>query len=339
MTTRLLVSPAGTGKSTYVAQQAQKAAKGLASTPIICVARPLQVRAMLERLSAAGGAVGVQVMTFDALASECLAECRVTLTEPGREVTFRVLQSTIVSLGPRLEHFGGLAERRGLSEEVRRLVAELTLGRIDAETFDSAIKAVNRPPRLRDIAAIYSAYTAALNRLGWTDRPGLLTFAADAVQALAQEDLACCWSHLYVDGFDDFTEAQLALLHALAQRVGRLEITLTGDPDVSSDSDAVRLAHRRFDRTRLRLEKRLAVTALAALDLNDGLTDALARSTRTERSSDEHSSSPAFPRTTVPAASPPRAFALRGIPTRATHPGRGLRRPTDHPHRSSGSRR
>ena len=269
MTARLLISPAGAGKSMWVAREAKEASEDFAASPVICVARPLQVFAMFERLSAIGGALGVRVMTFDRLATECLTASRVVLPEPGREVTFRVLQSTIRSLGPSLEHFGVLADRPGLAEEVRRLLVELELADIGPEAFELAIEAAGRPARLRDIAAIYTAYKAALSQLGWSDRPGILTRAigtlapVDSLPAsdAGPVDAACRWSHLFVDGFDDLSAAQLELLAHLAGRVGRLDITLTGDPTIRPDSETIRRVHHRFASMAKRVERRLGIKA------------------------------------------------------------------------------
>ncbi len=297
MTARLLISPAGAGKSMWVAREAVDASQDVAASPVICVARPLQVFAMVERLGAIGGALGVRVMTFDSLAAECLTASRVVLPDPGREVTFRILQSTIRALGPTLEHFGVLADRPGLAEEVRRLIVELESARIDPPEFAAALDAVGRPARLSDIAAIYSAYKAALDGLGWSDRPGVVTRAirtlegmgstptsaggltgdrdighnGDIVHARADGQpagragdpahAACRWSHLLVDGFDDLSAAQLELLALLAGRVGRLDITLTGDPTIGPESKAVRRVHRRFASMRLRVERRLGIEA------------------------------------------------------------------------------
>ena len=65
------------------------------------------------------------------------------------------------------------------------------------------------------------------------------------------------WPLLVVDGFDNFTPVQLALLEVLATRVGELIITLTGTADGSERP----FVHRRFDQTRQLLEDTLGVVA------------------------------------------------------------------------------
>jgi hypothetical protein len=66
------------------------------------------------------------------------------------------------------------------------------------------------------------------------------------------------WPLLVVDGFDNFTPVQLDLLEVLASRVGELIITLTGSAE---GSERPPLYHRRFDRTRQRLQETLRVEA------------------------------------------------------------------------------
>ena len=62
-----------------------------------------------------------------------------------------------------------------------------------------------------------------------------------------------------VDGFDDLTSVQLAVLRELSGRVGELTIALTGELGRAAPQ-----AHRRFLRTRERIEERLGVAGAAA---------------------------------------------------------------------------
>ena len=66
------------------------------------------------------------------------------------------------------------------------------------------------------------------------------------------------WSLLVVDGFDDFTSVQLALLQVLAGRVGQMILTLTG----TGDGTERPLVHGRFGATREKLEAALGVQAI-----------------------------------------------------------------------------
>ena len=97
-------------------------------------------------------------------------------------------------------------------------------------------------------------YQYSLNGGGWADAAGIGWLAQEALHK--RPDLAAGWPCLMVDGFDDLTSVQLAVLRELSGRVDELTITLTGD--IGRD----RLqAHRRFLRTRERIEDQLGIKA------------------------------------------------------------------------------
>jgi ATP-dependent helicase/DNAse subunit B len=109
-------------------------------------------------------------------------------------------------------------------------------------------------PRLRELAQIYAAYQERLQAQGWADRAGLGWLAVEALEERALT-VARDWPLLVVDGFDNFTSVQLALLKVLADRVGETILTLTS----TTDGRERPLVHRRFDETRHRLEAALGV--------------------------------------------------------------------------------
>jgi hypothetical protein len=74
------LAPAAAGKTSYVLRRVREAARGLASTPRVVVSTQLQVRAWRRRL-AVGGAIGVRVLSFDGLYTECLTAVGEVYTE------------------------------------------------------------------------------------------------------------------------------------------------------------------------------------------------------------------------------------------------------------------
>mgnify|MGYP000022350862 CR=1 FL=1 len=68
---------------------------------------------------------------------------------------------------------------------------------------------------LGELAQIYAAYQARLQAQGWADRAGLGWLAVEALEERAPE-VARDWPLLVVDGFDNFTSVQLAMLGVLA---------------------------------------------------------------------------------------------------------------------------
>ncbi len=251
---RLYLAPAGAGKTAYVLNLVRDAARGLGSVPRVVVPTRLQVRAWRRRLAAAGGAIGVRVLTFDELYGECLSAAGEVYTELSEPVQFRLIRS-IVDAVP-LIHYAPLKTRPGFVQVLERLMGELKAARIWPEVFDQAVEALGDEPRLRELAQIYAAYQERLQVHGWADRAGLGWLAAEALEQRAP-DVARRWPLVAVDGFDDFTAVQLSFLQALAQRAGALLVTLTG---VVGEPERP-LVHRRFERTRRRLEETLRVQA------------------------------------------------------------------------------
>jgi len=140
-------------------------------------------------------------------------------------------------------------------------VRELKAGGVHPDAFSRAIRAMGGEPRLLELADLYTAYQEQLQPAGWADFAGLGWLA---VGALARHlDVGRDWSHLFVDGFDDLTSVQVAVLRHLSGRVGELVITLTGNPEGTER----RLAQSRFNRARKSLEAALKITALLARNI------------------------------------------------------------------------
>jgi ATP-dependent helicase/DNAse subunit B len=254
MTVRLLVGPAAAGKTAYVLELARKATRDLASTPRVVVPTHLQARAWRRRLAEGGGAIGVRVLTFDGLYAECLNAAGEAYTELSEPVQYRLIRSVVDSLS--LDHYAPLAARPGFIQILERLIGELKAARIHPDDFAQAVDGMGGEPRLVELAQIYAAYQQHLQAQGWADRAGLGWLAVEALEERAPQ-IACDWPLLIVDGFDNLTSVQLALLKVLASRVGQMVLTLTGTVDGHDRP----LVHRRFDDTRRKAEVALDVEA------------------------------------------------------------------------------
>ncbi len=250
----LYLAPAAAGKTAYVLNLVRDAARGLHSTPRVLVPTHLQVRAWRCRLAEAGGAIGVRVVTFDRLYAECLSAAGEVYTELSDPVQYRLIRAVVDDLP--LTYYAPLTERPGFIQVLEDLIGELKAARIWPNTFTQAVAALGNEPRLRELALVYAAYQERLQAQGWADRAGLGWLAVEALEERAP-DVAQDWPLLVVDGFDNFTPVQLALLEVLAARIKNLIVTLTG----TADDHQRTLAHRRFDQTRQQLEDTLGVRA------------------------------------------------------------------------------
>ncbi len=223
MTVSIYTAPAAAGKTAYCIDLARQTAAGLQHEVRVVVPTRQQATAWRRRLAEAGGAIGVHVMTYDELVTVCLDRAGVTYTEVFQPVQQQLLRILIESA--ELEHYDALREKAGFVSIIRTLIQELKAGQIDPEAFHKAGVHMGNEPRLMELAGLYSAYQYLLQERDEADRAGLGWLAVEALTETAPA--ACCqWHLLIVDGFDDFTSIQLALLHTLATRIDHMIVTL-----------------------------------------------------------------------------------------------------------------
>jgi ATP-dependent helicase/nuclease subunit B len=252
MSTALYLAPASSGKTFFALHLVRKAVCDLQSIPRLVVPSRLLVRACRRRLAEAGGAIGVRVLTFDHLYTECLDAAGEVYTQLSEPVQYRLIRAVIDHL--QLSYYRPLVGRPGFVQALQGLLGEWKAARILPDAFAAAVADMGSEPRLRELADIYHAYQQRLQEEGWADWDGIAWLALEALEKRAPQ-VARDWPLVVVDGFDDFTGVQLAVLKVLSQRVGELVITLTG----CTDADERPLVHRRFCRTLRRLEEALGV--------------------------------------------------------------------------------
>ena len=252
MSVRLILAPAGSGKTEWALHRARAATHRLEGLAYVCVASRLQVRACRRRLARCGGAMGVHVVTFDGLAAACLDAAHVPYAELDDAVQHRLLRWAVERLD--LPYYGRLAGSPGLVQLLQRLVEELAAADACPDQLERALAGVSEP-RLTELVSIYRAYREGCRALGCADRVSLVSMARDAV-ATAPGDALGAWSLLVVDGFDKLTPAQLGLLQALAPHLSEVVVTLTGDLNAAEPH-----VWRRFRRAQQEVERALGVRA------------------------------------------------------------------------------
>jgi len=254
MTAHLFLAPAAAGKTTYALKVARQRSEKLGAEVRVCVPSRLQAASWRRRLAEEGGALGVRVMTFDELYGACLAEVGESYTRLSQPVQYRLI-GNLVDRAP-LVHYASLRDRPGFILVLQAFISELKAARIFPERFLDAVAAQGGEPRLRELGQLYAAYQEELLKNDWADYAGIGWLAVEALEKRAP-DVGRSWPLLIVDGFDNFTEIQLALLQLLAQRAGSLVITMTGE----AGREKPRVVHRRFHNARLKLEERLKILA------------------------------------------------------------------------------
>ena len=243
MTPRLLIAPAASGKTQHAIDRlrAIKASDPFAPVTVI-LPNQIQLAEFRRRLAQAGGAIGVELLTFHLLYAELLTHVdqrRARLTD---SLQIRLLRQIVDRLcaEQRLPYYAALRDKPGFIALLRDTIEELKRARIDPIAFHGAV--IGLGPRLEELAAIYTAYQDWLLREDWADAEGQGWLAAIALED--HPPLGSDTRLLIVNGFDEFNPTQLGVLTILAQRAQETLITLTGD------LDRARLAHRRFDRAR-----------------------------------------------------------------------------------------
>ncbi len=253
MTARLLVAPAGHGKTQYAIDRirAIKASEPLAPVTVI-LPNQIRVAEFRSRLAASGGALGIDLVTFYALYAELLTrvgEPKARLSDPVQVRLLRAVVDRLCDEG-RVRHYAPLRGKPGFVAVLRDTIEELKRARVQPDVFFSAVMGLG--PRLEELAAIYGAYQDWLLQEDWVDAEGQGWLAALALER--HPDLGREMRLLVVNGFDEFNPTQLGVLTVLARRARETVITLTGDVARS------RLAHRRFLRAQQTLAANLDLT-------------------------------------------------------------------------------
>ena len=249
----LVAAPAAAGKSAWLIEQVRRAAAA-GQTPLVVVATPRQAQQLRRRLAVAGGALGVHLLTFDELFAAILnfaGSARVELQAAARQRLLRVAVDELAERGA-LSFYAALVVRPGFIAALEGMHFEMRGARLTPTIVAAALTRLHAPPRLTELAAIYTRYDELLTANGWMDRAGLGELALDA---LHHDPPSLPWSPFFFDGFDSFTVVQRETIAALAAHSSDLTVLLTAPANAQAAA-----VHRLFAETTTRLSERLART-------------------------------------------------------------------------------
>jgi ATP-dependent helicase/DNAse subunit B len=242
MPPRLLLAPAGHGKTEYLIQRIRQILSDEPLAPVlVIVPNAIQAAGFRQRLVTAGGALGVEVHTFHTLYAELLTRSEQPmplLTDPVHIRLLRTIVDDLCERG-RIHHYAALRDRPGFITLLRNGIEELKRARIFPEDFAAATRELS--PRLSEVALIYNEYQEWLQRNDWADNEGRGWLAAIALESSPR--VLSEVRFLAVSGFDEFNPTQMTVLSLLAERATGTIITLTGDLERPQ-----RPAQRRFPR-------------------------------------------------------------------------------------------
>ncbi len=201
----LLAGPANAGK---VALLLDRYLADLSREPVLIVPNRSDVeRVERDLLGRCGALLGGSIGTFDDLFERVAAQDGGSRPVAGDAQRALLLRRVVASA--RLADLDRSARFSGFADALGSAIGELEAGLLDANDLDG------------DLAELYRAYRAELDRLGLWDADLRRGYAAERVAS----DLAA-WDGrpVYAYGFEDLTAAQWRLLEALA---GRADVTVS----------------------------------------------------------------------------------------------------------------
>ncbi len=226
MSVDILLAPVGAGKTEVVLDRltALLAQQPLARVWVLLASRRQQ-DAFRERLvQRTGIAFNVEFFNFYELYQRLLDLDRQPQRLISETARLALLRELLRSLRPQLEVYHTIADRPGLARIVIDFIDELKQNQVQPEDFAAAAAT----PRDHDLALIYRAYQQRLIEHRLADREGQGWLAVEALDRNRQIVTAVDW--LIVDGFDQFTPVQAALLAELSAQVTGSLVTLTTIP-------------------------------------------------------------------------------------------------------------
>ena len=171
--TRLLLAPAGHGKTERLIQRIRQLLAEEPFAPVIVVVpNSMQAHNFRNRLSESGGALGVDVHTFHTLYAELLIRAKQPLPLLPDPVRIRLLRAIVDDLSERgaLTHYAALRAKPGFVSLLRNAIEELKRARVFPDDFFRAVNGLGA--RLEEIALVYSAYQDWLQQQNWADNEG-----------------------------------------------------------------------------------------------------------------------------------------------------------------------
>ncbi|MBI5841149.1 MAG: PD-(D/E)XK nuclease family protein [Chloroflexi bacterium] len=250
---RLLLAPAGYGKTERIIRSVRQVLAEEPLAPVVAIVpNSIQAGGFRKRLSASGGALGVEVHTFHTLYAELLTRAGQPLPLLLDPVRIRLLRFIVDDLCERGEmtHYAALRAKPGFIAGLRNTIEELKRARVFPDLFADSVKGLGA--RLEEIARVYAAYQDWLQKQNWADNEGRGWLAAIALES--NPTLGADTRLLAVSGFDEFNPTQLAVLSHLAHRAKETLITLTSDLQ-----NPHRPAHHRFHRAQQAITSALGI--------------------------------------------------------------------------------
>ena len=223
MSLKLIVGPPNSGRAGVILERLREA---LGRDPLLIVPTGEDVTTFERDLSAGGAAaIGASIRTFAALFDDLAADAPrpagPRLSDPQR---LALVRAAVAATPLRLLRRSSASP--GFAPALDSLIAELQAALVDPAGLEGAAEALGEGAGQElELAELYAAYERLRDGAGSSDAGSL---AIRAINALREGSSAWDYRPVLIYGFDDLTEAQLALIGLLAERT---EVTLAVNYD------------------------------------------------------------------------------------------------------------
>ena len=217
MPLHLVTGPANAAKAGEVLGRFRAARE---RSPLLAVPRASDVDHYQRELALDGAVVGGSVVPFGSLVRDIASAVGIEGRPLGPVARQRVVAAAVRDAG--LRELAASAASPGFAAAAGALVGELGRAGVTPEALRAAV-----PRRAHELADLFAAYHARLDRLGRDDAERL---AARAVAALAAAPERWRERPVFLYGFDDLTPLQVDAVRALAAAC-EVTLALTWEPD------------------------------------------------------------------------------------------------------------
>ena len=225
----LLLGPAGTGKTAYIMDQIRRAVDEGRGGRLLLVPEQYSHEAERELCARCGDRLSLyaEVFSFTGLARRLQQElgggANKLLDKGGRLLCMTL---ALDAVGSRLKVYTGARRRGELQVLLLRALDELKSACVEPEALAEAARQCPGAlgDKLEDLSLIAAAYDAVTAR-GHLDPADRLSILAGQIGRSGFDGN----THVYVDGFIDFTFQELRVLEALLKRGVEMTVCLTAD--------------------------------------------------------------------------------------------------------------
>ncbi|HXU78344.1 MAG TPA: PD-(D/E)XK nuclease family protein [Methylomirabilota bacterium] len=265
MQVRLLLGPAGSGKTFRCLEEARRELAARPAGPLLLFVAPKQTTFQLERQllsdSTLPGYTRLQILSFERLAYFLFDHLRKSapdlLAEEGRVMVLRAL---LAGQREHLKVFRASARLTGFAQQLGELLAELQRNQLSPAALQDLAGRLRAPEglgsKLEDLAGLLQDYVNWLEAHKLQDAERLL--AAAGALLLSPPASAPAIDHLWVDGFAEWSPQEWDLLMLLLPGCRQATFTFCLDRVPSekiSWLSAWSVVRKNFEECRKRLEK------------------------------------------------------------------------------------